>query len=255
MAETRIISVINQKGGVGKTTMTTNLAHGLARKGYEVLAIDLDPQAQLTVSLGMIRRDDVGGLEKALLEKEPLSTVTYKLAEHLHLVPAGYGLTDVENLTEGGASRGRLLKDALSDGVQQYDFVLIDCPPSSGLLVVNAIFATKEVVIPMTGDYLSLQGMSHLMGTLRNFEDALGHQLKRWIVLSRFVARRRLSNEVKQKLIEHFPHQVMKTEIAESVLLAECPSFGKSIFEYKPKSRSALEYESLVDDLIIGRTH
>lgn len=255
MAKTRIIAVINQKGGVGKTTTTTNLVHGLARKGYQVLAIDLDPQAQLTVSLGMFRRQDIAGLEKALMENEPLIKVTYPIRENLKLVPAGYGLSDIENLAEGGAARGKLLKQALQADADKYDFVIIDCPPSSGLLVVNAIFATDEIVIPMTGDYLALQGMSHLMGTLKNFEQALGHRLKQWIVFSRYQGRRRLSREVKEKLIKHFPGKVFKTEIAESVLLAECPSFGKTIFEYKPSSRSAMEYESLVDDLILGRTH
>ena len=255
MKDTRIISVINQKGGVGKTTTTANLAHGLARKGYQVLAIDLDPQAQLTVSFGMFKRDDVAGLEKALLEKQALLEVTYPVRENLKLVPAGYGLSDVESLDTGGVARGKLLREAISSERQKYHFILIDCPPSSGLLIANAIFASNEVVIPMTGDYLALQGISHLMGTLKNFQRALGHDLKQWIVLSRFVARRRLSNEVKQKLIEHFPGKVLNTEIAESVLLAECPSFGKTIFEYKQNSRSSVEYDSLVDDLIIGRTH
>lgn len=255
MTKPRIIAVINQKGGVGKTTTTTNLAHGLARKGYQVLAIDLDPQAQLTVSLGMHRRPDTPGLEKTLLEKEPLVKVTYPIRDNLKLVPAGYGLADIEHLREGGASRGNLLKDALVDVAPQYDYVLIDCPPSSGLLIVNAIFAAEEIVIPMTGDYLALQGMSHLMGTLRNFEAVLGHGIRRWIVLSKFQSRRRLSKEVRDKLIKHFPGKVLKTDITESVLLAESPSFGKTIYEYKPNSRSAAEYTALVDDLITGRVH
>lgn len=254
MHKARIIAVLNQKGGVGKTTTTTNLAHGIARKGYEVLAIDLDPQAQLTASLGMVQRD-LTGLEGPLLGDIPLSEVIYPVRENMKIVPAGYGLVDIEKLEEGGASRGMLLKNVLKDEVSNYDFIIIDCPPSSGLLVVNAIFATDEVLIPMTGDYLALQGLAHLMGTLKNFEQALGHKLQQWIVLSRFVARRRLSQEVKAKLVEHFPGTVLATEISESVLLAECPSFGKTIFEYKPKSRSATEYEILVDDLLIGRTY
>ena len=254
MKQTRVIAVLNQKGGVGKTTTTLNLVHGLARKGYQVLAIDLDPQGQLTASLGLIKRD-IEGLEKAMLNGTPLLSVTYPVREGLKLVPAGYGLTQVEEKAEGGTSRGMLLKNTLQDVIGKYDFILIDCPPSSGLLVVNALFASNEIVIPMTGDYLALQGLSHLMATLKNFEKALGVKYKQWIVLGRFQARRRLAQEVKAKLKEYFASSMLPTEISESVLLAESPSFGKTIFEYKPSSRSAQEFDSLVDDLIIGRTY
>lgn len=255
MKQTRVIAVLNQKGGVGKTTIASNLVHGLARKGYQVLAIDLDPQAQLTVSLGLFRNYQMPGLEKALVENEALSKVAYPVRDNLMLVPAGHGLSDIENLTTGGASRGLLLRNSLQGQVDNYDYVVIDCPPSSGLLVVNAIFACREIIIPMTGDFLALQGISHLMGTLKNFENSLNHTLVQWIVLSRFQARRRLSKEVKEKLISYFPGKLFRTEITESVSLAECPSFGKSIFEYQPNSRAAQQYETLVDDLIIGRTH
>ena len=252
MVKTRIIAVLNQKGGVGKTTIALNLAHGLALKGYEVLAIDLDPQAQLTNSLGMVRRD-VAGIERALLHTEPLLNVIYPIRDNLRLVPAGSRLGEVEMLTEGGANRGKLLRDALRSERGKYHFILLDCPPSSSLLAVNAIFASDEILIPMTGDYLALQGMSYLMGTLRNFEKALGHKLKQWIVMSRFQPRRKLSQDVLTRLVEHFPGCVLQTQIGESVLLAESPSFGKSIFEYKEGSKPAEEYDALVNDLLLGR--
>lgn len=254
MKQTRVIAVINQKGGVGKTTTTLNLVHGLARKGYEVLAIDLDPQGQLTSSLGLIKRD-IEGLEKAMLNNTSLLNVTYPVRENLKLVPAGYGLTEVEAKSEGGSARGMLLKNTLQDVKGQYDFILIDCPPSSGLLVVNALFAVDEVVIPMTGDYLALQGLSQLIATLKNFERALGNAYRQWIVLGRFQSRRRLAQDVKAKLKQYFSSNLLTTEISESVSLAESPSFGKTIFEYKPSSRSAREFASLVDDLIVGRTY
>ena len=253
MSKTRIIGVINQKGGVGKTTVSTNLSHGIARKGYQVLAIDLDPQAQLTASLGM-SQEDIVGLDKCLLEGCSLVNASHPVRKNLELIPAGENLVEVERLIDGGSRRGMLLKNALKNNTEKYDYVIIDCPPSSGLLVVNAIFAMDEVLIPMTGDYLALQGLSHLMATLKNFEQALGYGLKQWLVLSRFMARRRLSQEVREKLIKHFPGKVLETEISESVVLAESPSFGETIFEYKPGSKSSMEYESLVDDLIIGRT-
>lgn len=252
MPKTRIIAILNQKGGVGKTTTALNLAHGLALKGYEVLAIDLDPQAQLTNSLGMVRRD-IAGIERALLHKEALINLTYPMRDNLRLIPAGSSLGDVETLVQGGANRGKLLRDALQAEHGKYHFILLDCPPSSSLLAVNAIFASDEILIPMTGDYLALQGMAYLMGTLRNFEKALGHKLKQWIVLSRFQARRKLSQDVLSRLKEHLPGTVLQTQISESVLLAESPSFGKSIFEYKPGSKPAEEYAALTDDLLSGR--
>lgn len=252
MTNTRVISVLNQKGGVGKTTTALNLAHALARKGYEVLLIDLDPQAQLTNSLGMVRRD-ISGVESALLHAEPLLHVTYPMREHLRLIPAGAQLGEVEMLAEGGANRGKLLRDALHGERGKYHFVIMDCPPSSSLLAVNAIFASDEILVPMTGDFLALQGMAYLMGTLRNFEKALGHTIRHWIVLSRFQPRRKLSQDVLTRLVEHFPGKVLQTQIGESVLLAESPSFGKTIFEYKPGSVSAKEFETLADDLLLGR--
>jgi len=247
----RVISVINQKGGVGKTTTTANLAHGLALKGFKVLAIDLDPQAHLASSLG-INREDIAGLDAVFLKGIPLTSVQIPVRQNLFLVSAGGHLNEVENL-EGGKSRGLLLKRALDQYNHDVDFVLIDSPPSSGLLVINALFATEEIVIPMTGDYLAMQGLSHLMATLHNFEHKLNKKYLQWIVLSRFHERRKLAQEVREKLIEHFPETVLKTSISEAASLAECPGFGQSVFEYKPNSKSAEEYDSLIDDLVDGR--
>lgn len=247
----RVISVINQKGGVGKTTTATNLAHGLALKGYEVLAIDLDPQAHLASSLG-ITREDIAGLDAVFLKGIPLQSVQMQVRENLKLVSAGGHLNEVENL-EGGKSRGLLLKRALDQYNDDVDFIIIDCPPSSGLLVINALFATEEVLIPMTGDYLAMQGLSHLMATLSNFEQALQKSYQQWIVLSRFHDRRKLAQEVKEKLINYFPDSVLKTSISEAASLAECPGFGKTVYEYRPNSKSSVEYANLVKDLISGR--
>jgi len=247
----RVISVINQKGGVGKTTTATNLAHGLALSGYQVLAIDLDPQAHLASSLG-ITREDIAGLDAVFLKNIPLQSVQMQVRENLKLISAGGHLNEVENL-EGGKSRGLLLKRALDQYNEDVDFIIIDCPPSSGLLVINALFATEEVLIPMTGDYLAMQGLSHLMATLSNFEQALQKSYHQWIVLSRFHDRRRLAQEVKQKLIDYFPDSVLKTSISEAASLAECPGFGKTVYEYKPNSKSSAEYSSLVKDLVSGR--
>lgn len=254
MPQARVISILNQKGGVGKTTLTTHLAHGLAIKGLNVLAIDLDPQAQLTASLGILgEREKV--IEKSLLDDASLDSITLPARNNLNIIASSHGLSALEKLNNNGASKGLLLKNRLKDEIEKYDFILIDCPPSSGLLVMNAILSSKEIIMPMTGDYLGLQGLAYLMRTLKKFDDILEKKLSQWVVLSRFQSRRRLSQEVKEKLKKYFPNKILKTDISESVLLAECPGFGKTVFEYKPNSKSANEYRSLVDDLLQERTH
>ena len=254
MSRARVISVLNQKGGVGKTTLTTNLAHGFAIKGFNVLAIDLDPQAQLTASLGILG-ENKKLLEKSLLNNTSLDAVTIQIRENLSLIPASHGLSDLDKLSGNGAASGLLLKNSLIDETERYDFILIDCPPSSGILVLNALLASKEIITPMTGDYLGLQGLAYLMRTLKKFETILEQRLVQWVVLSRFQKRRRLSQEVKKRLKKYFPNKILKTDISESVVLAECPGFGKTIFEYRPESKSATEYRSLVDDLLLERTY
>jgi len=254
MSQTRVISVLNQKGGVGKTTLTAHLAHGLAIKGFNVLAIDLDPQAQLTASLGILGETEKV-LEKSLLDDAPLHSVTLTARDNLNIVPASHRLSALEKLSDNGAATGLLLKNRLMEEEDKYDFILMDCPPSSGLLVLNALLASKEIITPMTGDYLGLQGLAYLMKTLKRIEGILSQKLSQWVVLSRFQARRRLSQEVKDRLKKYFPDKILKTDISESVLLAECPSFGKTIFEYRPTSKSADEYRNLVDDLLLERTY
>ncbi|MCF6282935.1 MAG: ParA family protein [Candidatus Polarisedimenticolaceae bacterium] len=248
----RRIAVINQKGGVGKTTITANLGHALVLAGYKVTVIDLDPQGHLSTCLGIFRPPQKG-MDEVLLNGMDIATVTMVTRESLSLVPAGGQLGEVEQLHDGGAARARLLVDGLKDQFIGQDFVLMDCPPSSGLLVTNAIFAADEVLIPTSGDYLSLTGLANLMSTLKKFEPYRKKPLDKWIELSRFVNRRRLANEVKEKLLKHFPNQVLATPISEAAVMAECPGVGRTIFEYRRTSRSAKEFAALADDLIHTR--
>lgn len=250
----RLIAVINQKGGVGKTTTTSNLAHALALKGRRVTAIDLDPQGHLTACFGLDQRNQ-SGLDEVLLDGVPIMQHVVNVREHLDLVPAGCDLNRFEQITEGGAKRGRMLKRAIDGHFDDRDFLLLDCPPASGLIAVNALFAADEVLVPVGGDYLSLHGLSYLISTFKNFEHLLGHRLSQWIVVTRFQARRRLAREVLEKLLEYFPGRVLKTAIRENVALAECPSFGQTIFEYKRSSNGADDYRDLAVDLVNGRTH
>ena len=249
----RRIAVINQKGGVGKTTITANLGHALALAGHRVTVIDLDPQGHLSTSLGIFRPPHQG-MDEVLLQEMDIESVTMVTRESLSLVPAGNRLAEVEQLHDGGASRAKLLLDGLQGRFEEQDFLLMDCPPSSGLLVTNAIFAADEVLIPMSGDYLSLTGLAKLVATLKRFAPYREKPLQQWVELSRFVSRRRLANEVKEKLLKHFPNRVLATPISEAAVMAECPGAGRTIFEYRRTSRSAKEFASLAQDLIEKRS-
>ncbi len=257
----RTIAVINQKGGVGKTTTTANLAHALALNGYKVTAIDLDPQGHLSVSLG-VHHPGVGGIDEVLLDGKAISDCILEVRDSLQLIHPGHDLgrleqitsDNLEQITSDKAKHGTLLRDALQNQFVDQDFILIDCPPASGLLAVNALLAVEEVLVPVVGDYLSLQGLAYLMGTFRNFQQKLGHRIQEWFVLTRYHSRRRLPDEIMQKLQEYFPERVFATRIREGAALAECPSFGQTIFEYRRNSNGARDYQSLADDLVCGRT-
>jgi chromosome partitioning protein len=249
----RSIAVINQKGGVGKTTITTNLGHALAMRGQQVTLLDLDPQGHLAASLGIFRAP-ARGVADLMLGECRLDAVAIRSREHLTLVPSGRRLTELEQMQEGGANRARMLKKALNGSLEGQDFVLIDCPPSAGLLVANAVLSADEVLVPVTGDYLGLNGLAQLMQTLKGFQPFRQRPLKHWIELSRFMPRRRLSREVNEKLQQHFPGKLLGTPINEAAVLAECPGAGRSIFEYRSASRSAKEFEMLADELMQTRT-
>lgn len=246
------MTVINQKGGVGKTTTTVNLCHALAEAGKKITVIDLDPQGHLAVSFGT-RIGEQSGIGEAMLKEKPIKQQIVQVRNNLQLITAGAKLKDIEQLTGNGTPRGVLLKNALNGSLNDQDFVFIDCPPSSGLLIANALVATDEILIPMTGDFLSLQGLSHLMATVKRFEKTLKKEYKSLLVISRYAQTRRISTQVLNSLRSYFPGKILATIIREAAVLAECPSFGKTIFEYSPKSRSASDFRSLADDFLEGR--
>jgi len=248
----RVVAIINQKGGVGKTTTSTNLTHALAKKGKKVTVIDLDPQGHLAVSLG-VTSSALKGIDAVMLGEKAIGDQSIEVRDNLHLIVAGNRLQEIEQLSEGGAQRGDLLRKALHENLQDQDFVFIDCPPSSGVLVANALFAADEVLVPMTSDFLALQGLSHLVGTIKRFESALKKQYKVSLVMSRYTTTRRISKQVLNTMLKHFPNQVLDSVIRETSLLAECPSFGKTILEYRPGSRSARDFRNLADAFLEGK--
>ncbi|ORU93232.1 MAG: hypothetical protein A6F70_04980 [Cycloclasticus sp. symbiont of Bathymodiolus heckerae] len=246
----RTFAVLNQKGGVGKTTTAINLAHAMALRGHKVTAIDMDPQNHLTAGLGEEQHPQ-SGIDEVLLGESTFAEMRINARENLKLMPAGTRLSEVEQSVRG-IKGGHLLADEVKKLRQ--DFVFIDCPPSSGILSMNAILAAKEIIIPVSSDYLALHGMSRLMGILKHVEGRLNHKMKVWVVLTRFHSRRRLSNEVRDKLVSYFTDSVLVTPVREAVALAESPSYGQTIFEYQKRSNGAIDYSNLAEDLLNGRT-
>jgi len=248
----RIIAVMNQKGGVGKTTTTINLGHALALAGKKVTLLDMDPQGQIATGYGI--DNNVSGLDDVLLKDVAIDDIKQQVRDRLYVVPAGNKLADYEHVSTGGSARGHKLRLAIeSSSLKDQDFILIDCPPSSGLLGINAMFAAREVLIPVSSDYLSLQGLSRMMQILKRAESLSGHPIKLWLVSTRMDMRRRLAHEVRNRILKYFPGRVFATVVRENVSLAECPSFGKTIFEYKSTSAGAEDYFALAQDIIERR--
>ena len=244
---------MNQKGGVGKTTTTINLGHALALAGKTVTLLDMDPQGQVAMGLGV--NNDQDSLDSILLDGVAMDDCVISARDNLDVIPAGSRLSDFEHVSTGGASRGHKLRLAIeASSLKQRGYVLIDCPPSSGLLGINAMFAADELIIPVSGDYLSLQGLSRMMQILKRAESLSGHSIKLWLVMTRMQMRRRLTQEVRSRVLKYFPSRVFSTVIRENVALAESPSFGKTIFDYKTTSAGAEDYQSLAHDLLQGRT-
>lgn len=249
----RVIAVMNQKGGVGKTTTTLNLAHALSRAGQVVVAIDMDPQAHLTAGFGLLSKSQAG-IGDVLIDSDiGIKDTLLEARENLFLIPAGDRLGDLEHLQVGGARRGFLLKEAITKQIKRVDYILIDCPPSSGILGINSLLAANEVLIPVSGDFFALQGLSRLMNIFSHIESSLKKKTEKWVVLTRFQERRRLAKEVREKVMQHFPQRVLQTAIRETVGLAESPGFGQTIFEYQASGNGAEDYQLLAEDLIQGR--
>lgn len=249
----RTIAVINQKGGVGKTTTTANLAHAFAIKGYSVTGIDMDPQGHLAAHWGCYRQDD-HGVDQVLLGDKTIPQVAISARDKLHLVPAGAGLKEIER---GGGDEflADRLKKALSLVSETQDYTFIDCPPASGLLIDYALSVSDEIIIPVAADYLALRGLSDIIETVRDFEQQFDKKFNYWVAVTRFHTRRKLSWEVRDKLLEYFPENMLATCIRETSVLAECPSFGKTAFEYKGGNYGAYDYASLARDLLSGECY
>ncbi len=246
----KIIAVLNQKGGVGKTTSTINIAAGLAREGKTVLVIDLDPQANATSGLGLDRNQIQKSTYELLVAEAPVADAILETRiDGLYVLPAKTTLAAVEQELVAVMSRETVLKNALK--TISFDYVLIDCPPSLGLLSINALTAAQSVLIPVQTEFYALEGLGLLMQTIQRVQQGLNPDLKLLgVVMTMVDARNSLSAQVIEEVKKHFGDFVFNTHIPRNVRLAEAPSFGKTVFEHDKWSKGARAYKALTKEIL-----
>ncbi len=251
---TRTYTLANQKGGVGKTTTAINLGAYLAKHGMNVLVVDLDPQANATSCLGVDKLKVGGGTYQALLGSPPAPFILLNERLKLSLLPSSPDLAGAEVELVEELARETKLKRALQPLDGRYDYILIDCPPSLGLLTINGLVAAEDgVIVPVQCEYLALEGLGQLTSTLQRVRNALFRELRvRGVVLTMFDPRTNLSMDVVAEVKRHFPDQVFKSVIPRSVRLAEAPSYGLPISAYAPSSMGAQAYEALAMEILKG---
>ncbi len=246
-----VFALANQKGGVGKTTTAVNMGAYLARWGKRVLLVDVDPQANATSSLGVDKDNLPLSLYDSLIRGVPLSRVIlFTQNLHLDLAPSAPSLAGARVEMVHLPDRERLLRHALQLLEERYDYIIIDSPPSLGLLTVNALVAAREVIIPVQCEYLSLEGLTHLLQTIELVRRALNPRLRLFgLAMTMFDGRTTLSREVVEEVRRHFPQKVFTTVIPRSVRLSEAPSYGEPISTYAPRSPGGLAYEALAREI------
>ncbi len=251
----RVYTLVNQKGGVGKTTTAINLGAYLAHLGQRVLIVDIDPQANATSSLGVDKHTVKGGTYEALLGQVSVSAnILHNPRLNLSILPSSPALAGAEVELVNELGRESKLSHAIAPLVGRYDYMLVDCPPSLGLLTVNGLMAAQDgVLIPVQCEYLALEGLGELTRTVQRVRSALFPTLKvRGVILTMFDSRTHLSADVVNEVRKYFNGQVFETIIPRSIRLAEAPSYGLPVSAYAPGSNAAKSYESLARELLEG---
>ena len=247
-----VISLVNQKGGVGKTTTAVSIAAFLGKRKKKVLLVDIDPQANATSGLGV----DKGSLEQTvydvLIKDVPVSEVIFETdALNVDIVPTNINLAGAEVELVSAISREQILKKAIAEVKDDYDYIIIDCPPSLGLLTINALTASDKIIIPIQGEYYALEGLAQLVETINIVKKKLNPNIEiLGVVLTMFDLRTQLSKQVKEEVENYFEKKVFKTVIPRNVRLAEAPSHGKAISDYDKNSKGAKAYEALASEII-----
>lgn len=245
----KILCFSNHKGGVGKTCCVCNIGAGLSLKKKNVLMIDLDPQANLSLSLGI--KNPTQNIYQCLSGQYPLSKVIQSVCKNLDIIPSHLDLSGSEIELSSESGREFILKELLEEIVNDYDYIIIDCAPSLGLLTLNALTASTEAYVPLQAQFLALQGLSKLKEVINKIQKRLNKNLGiGGVIITQFDGRKILNREVAEIVEEYFPGKVFKTCIRDNIALAEATSKGIDIFRYKPKSHGAVDYRSLCEEIL-----
>lgn len=258
----RSIAVINQKGGVGKTTSSVNLAAALARAGRKVCVMDLDPQAHASLHLGITAIDDEATMYELLCGDASVEQARQKINDNLFVVPSNLDLAAAEMELASEVGREMILSDKLAEDSEDFDYLILDCPPSLGVLTLNALVAVNEVFLPLQPHFLALHGLSKLLRTIEVVSRRMNSRLQlSGVVLCMYDSNTRLAAEVSTDIDQFFNvskdagkffrnAKFFNTRVRRNIRLAEAPSFGQSIFDYSPDSNGALDYQSLAEEVL-----
>lgn len=257
----RSIAIINQKGGVGKTTTSVNLSAALAQLGQRVCLIDFDPQAHASLHLGVVPHSSSTSIYEVMVGRASLADVRRPVNSHLSLIPSHIDLAAAEMELAGEVGREMILRDKLEQDREEFDFVIMDCPPSLGVLTINALVAMQEVFLPLQPHFLALHGLSKLMETIEVVIRRLNRQLRlTGVVFCMYESTTRLAQEITGDVGEFLTAvdqpecpwhgaTIFPTQIRRNIRLAEAPSFGQTIFEYAPHSNGAIDYMRLAEEV------